>query len=158
MGVYRRELEKRPWAWEIKEMTWNKVTMHWQPISNVPGLSVISNCEGMIVIFCKKADLPIETVQMLEGNFYAHSELKWLCQHPFLTPSNFRETCFTLPVQDKKVEDARTNKAVNKSEKPHSLGEYIVRILFCSINDVFIQYLTHEFLNAESPLERQSAR
>ena len=74
MGVYRRELEKRPWAWEIKEMTWNKVTMHWQPISNVPGLSVISNCEGMIVVFCKKADLPIETVQMLEGNFYAHSE------------------------------------------------------------------------------------
>ena len=153
MGAYRRELEKRPWAWDIKELTWCKVTMHWQPISNVPGLSVISNCEGMVVCFCKKADLPIETVQMLEGSFYASSELKWLSQHPLFTPSSFRETCFTLPIQDRKVEDSRTNKAVNKSEKPHCLGEYIVSLILQFVLSVFSVSYIRTCLHAESKME-----
>jgi len=128
LGAYRRDLESRKWVWDIKELVWNKVTMHFQPISNIPGNSVISNCEGMVVAFCKKSDISVETAQLSEHIFYASSELKWLVHHPLYTPSSFRETAFTCPIQDKKVEDQKTGKAVNKSEKPTALGEYMVNL------------------------------
>jgi len=126
MGKYRALLEKKNWVWDIKEMIWNKVTQHLQPTSNIPGNSVISNCEGMVVVLCKQPNLKPETVRLLESAYYPFAELKWLCHHPLYNSSNFRETSFTLPIQDKKVEDKTTLKPINKSEKPTSVGEYVV--------------------------------
>ena len=160
LGKYRALIEKRSWAWDIKEMVWNKVTQHWQPISNVPGLSVISNCEAMIVVFCKQPSMTPEAVTMVEATYYAHAELKWLCHHPVFHPSNFRETNFTLPVQDKKVEDTRTSKAVNKSEKPTAIGEYVVSfyrrgetIVFCCFHAQYISFVV-----AANAMERPAGR
>jgi len=126
MGKYRALLERRQWVYDIKEMVWSKTTQHLQPLSNVPGASVISNCEGMVVIFCKQPSVPAEQVKMNEARFYASSELKWMCHLPSFNSTNFRETCFVLPIQEKKVEDTQKNQPVNKSEKPTALGEYIV--------------------------------